>query len=160
VCIVVEVKYWPRVSEQNVDLIRQIFARWEGENFAAAVRGRTFEELPSELRNWIEEKFDPELEASWRSDDPEFQVHRGYGGLIRAYAAWMEEFDEYYFVPDEFIDAGDEVLAPHVERARSRHGAEVESYRTMVFTVRHGKVVRMRQYKTKEEALEAVASAK
>jgi hypothetical protein len=51
------------VSQQNVDLIRQIFARWEGQNFAAVVRGRTFEELPDELRAWIEEKFDPDLEA-------------------------------------------------------------------------------------------------
>jgi ketosteroid isomerase-like protein len=69
----------------------------------------------------------------------------------------MEVWDEYYFEPKEFIDAGNEVLAPHIERARSSRGVEVESERTMIFTVRHGRVVRMRQYKTKEEALQAVA---
>jgi ketosteroid isomerase-like protein len=151
-----------RVSEKNVDLIRRIFATWEGQNFAAVVRRlpRTFEELPDELRTWIEETYDPNLEASWLADDPEWEIHRGYAGLIRAYADWMEEWDEYYFESKEFIDAGDDVLASHVERGRSRHGVKVELEPTMVFAVRHGSVVRMRQYKTKEEALQALALPK
>jgi ketosteroid isomerase-like protein len=143
------------MSQQNVDLIRQIFAKWEGQNFAAVVRAlpREFEELPDELRTWIGETYDPEVEISFRTDDPDWQIYRGYGGLIRAYADWMEQWDEYHFEPKEFIDAGEDVLAPHIEDGRSRHGVELQSEPTSVFTIRRGKVARMRQYRSMEEAL-------
>ena len=41
-----------RLSEQNVDVVRQVLATWEGPNVAAVVRAlpRSFEELPNELR--------------------------------------------------------------------------------------------------------------
>jgi hypothetical protein len=64
------------VSQQNVDLVRQMAATWEGQNLAAVVRGlpRTLEELPEELRNWHEEVYDPDVEVSWTADDPEWQI--------------------------------------------------------------------------------------
>lgn len=145
------------MSQQNVDLVRQIFAAWEGQDFAAVVRGLpgTFEELSDELRTWVEETYDPDVEVSWLSENPEWQIHRGYAGLLRAYADWMEDWDEHHFELKEIMELGDEVLARHSERARSRHDVEVEKEFTSVFTFRRGRIVRIREYATKEKALEA-----
>jgi ketosteroid isomerase-like protein len=139
-----------------------MFATWEGQNVAAVLRGlpRTFEELPDELRTWIEQTYDPDVEVSFTAEGPDWQIHLGYAGLIRAYAEWMQEWDEYYYEPKEFIEVGDEVFVPHINRGRSRSGVELEEEITNVFTVRHGRIVRIRAYATKEEALQAVALPK
>lgn len=150
------------MSEQDVDLVRQLFATWEGQNLAAVLRGLpgTFEELPDELRSWIERTYDPDVELSFTPEAPDWQIHHGYAGLVRAYAEWMAEWDEYYYEPKEFIEASDEVLVPHVNRGRSKSGLKLEEEVTSVFTVRRGRIVRMRAYATTEEALQAVALAK
>jgi ketosteroid isomerase-like protein len=149
-----------RVSQQNVDLVRQIWARWEGQNVAALVREQPpFEELPDELRTWLEEVYDPDVEVSWQAG-PDSQIHRGHAGVVRSIAEWLYEWDEFYFAPKEFIDAGDDVIVPNIQRGRSKHGVELEQEFTTVFTIRRGRIVRIREYVSKENALKAVSLPK
>ena len=58
---------------------------------------------------------------------------------------------------EEWIDAGDEVIAVMHIRARGRRsGVPVERREWDVWTLRDGKLWRLRIYATKSEALEAV----
>jgi len=76
---------------------------------------------------------------------------------LRKTLEFLDARDEFYFEPREFIDAGDEVLVPHFQRGRARGGGfESREETTVVYTVRDGRVVRIREYDTKEEALEPV----
>jgi ketosteroid isomerase-like protein len=127
---------------------------------AALVRQQPpFEELADEFRAWLAEVLDPDVEVSWETG-ADSQIHRGHAGFIRSTVEWFYEWDDYYLEPKEFIEAGDEVLVPTVHRGRSRHGVELEEEFTAVFTVRRGKIVRIREYASKAEALKAVALTK
>ena len=60
-------------------------------------------------------------------------------------------------VPREFVDAGDRVVVATLIRGRGRgSGVEVEARFYNVYTVRGGKVVRMDEFTTRTEALEAL----
>jgi ketosteroid isomerase-like protein len=55
---------------------------------------------------------------------------------------------------EQLLDAGDDVVAFLRETARSRHSdLDVQSDTAMVFTVRSGKIVEVRGYMDREEAL-------
>jgi len=69
---------------------------------------------------------------------------------------WVGTFDEFAWEPDEFVDAGDQVVVGLSERARARGStATVDHLYGMIFTVREGKIVRLRWFETKEAAREA-----
>lgn len=58
--------------------------------------------------------------------------------------------------PEEFIDAGEEVVIPYRLHTRERStGIEVGGHETWVFRMRDGKVVRVKEYREKTEALQA-----
>jgi ketosteroid isomerase-like protein len=98
----------------------------------------------------------PDVEVSWTAATPDWRVHRGHAGLLQAYTEFLGAWDEFYFDPREFIDAGDEVLVPHFQRGRAKGSkSEIREETTVVYTVRDGKVARIREYATKKEALEA-----
>ena len=56
---------------------------------------------------------------------------------------------------DEYIDAGDHVVAPGTNRLRGRDGVEVQARVTWLFTLRDGTVRRVALYQERAEALEA-----
>jgi ketosteroid isomerase-like protein len=57
----------------------------------------------------------------------------------------------------EFIDAGDRVVMPMTARGRPHGSAQtVEVAETQVYTVRNGKIVEVREYRTKAGALKVV----
>jgi ketosteroid isomerase-like protein len=70
---------------------------------------------------------------------------------------WTDTFDEFWFGPVELIDAGeDRVVA--VERFGGRakqSGVETDQTVGVVFTIRDGKIARLREYGTRAEALVA-----
>jgi ketosteroid isomerase-like protein len=66
-------------------------------------------------------------------------------------------FDEFTTVVEEMIDAGDRVIACHRMRGKGREsGVEIDTRLVQVVTVRGGKQVRIDDYWTRDEALEAV----
>ena len=77
---------------------------------------------------------------------------------MRAYAQdWIDTFDEFRIEPVELIDAGHGVVAG-VMRYGGRaklSGIETDETFGVVFTIRDGKIARGREYRTREEALEA-----
>ncbi len=81
---------------------------------------------------------------------------RGPEGFMRFLEQFWEEFDEAHAEPQEFIEAGDSVLAVITFRGRGRQsGVEVNMESFQLWTFRDGKVIRGQGFFDREEALEA-----
>jgi ketosteroid isomerase-like protein len=77
---------------------------------------------------------------------------------LRAYLDdWIGTFDDFRSEPIELIEAGeDEVIAVTRISGRAKlSGVETDLTFAALYTVRDGKIVRGREYWTKEQALEA-----
>jgi ketosteroid isomerase-like protein len=82
---------------------------------------------------------------------------RGLDGLWRWQAHWEASWASWRWEPEEFIDAGDRVVAVPRVYARGRgSGVDVERLDGAVWTLRDGKCIRLDYYGSKAEALKAV----
>ena len=80
---------------------------------------------------------------------------RGVKGLAEGWANWLEPYESYLLTPEEFLDAGEEVVVlVHVRARTKRDGVEVEHSPAALFQVRDGKVRRTRFFLERELALE------
>ena len=137
------------MSQENVEIVRAAFAAWNarpGEpDFA---------------------HFHPELVYYPRADEPDPSPHVGrdaYERLITdsLISARRAGFSEVTFEVLELIDAGDHVITSTVLHAvphgqGSACGAGVSDTYVFVYKLRDGLVVEGWEYRTKQEALEAV----
>jgi ketosteroid isomerase-like protein len=79
---------------------------------------------------------------------------------MRAYLAdWYEMFADLTVVPEELIDAGPGrlIVGWYITGTARASGVPTELRLAIAYTIRAGKIVRGREYLTKEEALAAVA---
>jgi ketosteroid isomerase-like protein len=77
---------------------------------------------------------------------------------LRAYAQdWQDTFDDFAIEPVELIDAGEDnvVAVIRISGRAKLSGVETDLTYATLYTLRDGKVVRGREYWTREEALEA-----
>jgi ketosteroid isomerase-like protein len=98
----------------------------------------------------------PDFEWHTRADLPDPAVYRGPDGVARLLAEWYAAFDDLRVDLEEVIDAGDRVVT--VLRLHGRikdSGEEVEMTEAHVITMRNGRATLLREYTTKEEALQA-----
>ena len=101
--------------------------------------------------------FDPEV--VWdtsASDMPAAGVYHGHAGIERFFRDWLGTWDDYKFAAREYIDAGDAVVVVFRQGGTGRgSGVRVERDFFSVYDLRESKVVRLRMYESREEALEA-----
>ncbi len=84
------------------------------------------------------------------------RVYRGLGGVREFWRDWSTAWSEFGSDVEEWIDAGDEVIAVMHLWGRGRgSGVAVEGRQSHVWTVRGGKMLRLRVYDTRDEALKA-----
>jgi ketosteroid isomerase-like protein len=117
------------------------------------------------------------VEALWGGDEkratrlihPEVEFHGAVGGLQEGQIAHgldgiarefdevdLEAWEERRLEPEEFIDAGDNVVVLLHEYRRGRgSGIELETDTAVIFAVRDGRVVRIQAYMDRAAALEA-----
>jgi ketosteroid isomerase-like protein len=131
------------MSQRNVDVVRRSFEAFAGGDFEMAFAAA-----------------DPGIEWRTADDEPDVGTYRGIPGLRRFVASlselWLDRF-EHTTRFEEFIDRGDWVVVPWTGRLRGRgSGIEVEVSETYAVRLREGRIVRVEEYRTKEEALEAV----
>jgi ketosteroid isomerase-like protein len=128
------------MSRQNVELVRRAFDRWRSGDIDRAISG-----------------LDGSVEWHMASDEPDARTLRSREEVAEMLRGWVESFEEFSVSPLDFIDVGAEVVVPLRFVARP-HGAAapVTIEETQVFTIRDGWVVRVREYRTKTEALQAV----
>jgi ketosteroid isomerase-like protein len=128
------------VSEENVAALRAMQEAFLAGDFETAVAA-----------------LDPEIE--WHATVgglDEGRVYHGIEEVVQAFADYFTVWERMEMRADEYIDAGrDEVVIFHHEIAKGREsGVVVETDTATVNTVRNGKLVRVRGYMDRAEALE------
>jgi ketosteroid isomerase-like protein len=97
---------------------------------------------------WDMSKFD-----GW----PEEQVYEGIEGARRFIREWTGAWDDWTIEIDAFHEVGEQVVVVTRQSGRSKAtGMEVEMHFAQVWTVRHGREVRMEMYSDPSRALKAV----
>jgi ketosteroid isomerase-like protein len=103
------------------------------------------------------ELFDGDVVSHPRADEPDPSPHVGRDAYERLVVGFVESFSEISFEILELIDAGDHVIAPTVLHARgSASGAGVSDSYVFVYKLRDGLIVEGWEYRTRQQALEAV----
>ena len=129
------------MSQENVELVR--------EGYATFLRGDV-----NAVLAWG--GIDPEIEVRAAEMFPGEVSYHGYAGYLAYMERWMESWEEYELIPEEFIDAGDQVVVIYRAIGRGQDsGVEVEGRRAHVWTIRDGKAVRWEIFARPAEALEA-----
>ena len=131
------------MSQENVEVVRSSF-----EAFARGDFGTAFS------------SYDPSTEWCPAVDEPDQQTHRGIAeleALVESLAEpWVDRFGDT-MVFEGFIDGGDWVVVPWSARVRGRgSGISIEISETYAVRVHAGRIVRVDEYRTKQQALEAV----
>ena len=102
--------------------------------------------------------FDPDV--IWdtsASRMPSAGIYHGHRGMEHFFREWLATWSDYEMETREFIDAGDSVVIVFRQSGMGRSSgvrAEVEFFG--VYDISDSKVIRYRQYESREEALEAV----
>jgi len=131
------------VAPENLDVVRRSFQALARGDFEAAFAEHA-----------------PDTEWRTASDEPDSETYRGIEGLRRLVASlsepWEDRFERSVEL-ESFISRGPWVVVPWRARLHGRgSGLEIEVFETYAVLVRAGKIVRVDEYRTTEEALEAV----
>jgi ketosteroid isomerase-like protein len=133
------------MSQENVEIMRRVF-----EEFQAGIeRGDLADRLEETVAD--DSEFITAVPLEGRS------VWRGREGFAEFMRAWTENFEDWSIRLERLIDAGDDrvVGLTHQSATGKASGAPVELNLGTVAELKDGRVVRMRNYLTYAEALEA-----
>jgi ketosteroid isomerase-like protein len=129
------------MSRENVELVQQGFVVW----------GETGEPDWSLLHDEVE---------AYDHDIMDAGEYRGRAGIERWFEDWGSAWSEFSMEPEEFIDAGVNVVVILRRRAKGRgSNIEVERQDALVHEFRDSKVVRLDYYNNRVQALAAVTLA-
>ena len=137
------------MSQENVDLVSRMF--------------QSFSPLRTEeLQSILVEFIDPDVD--WRAVEGAVDDVGGMRGTeaVRTYMAdWLDTFDDLTITPDEVIEVDvDRVLVCQTLGGRAKQsGIETQLSFAVVYTIRDGRLVTVREYATKGEAVEALGLA-
>jgi ketosteroid isomerase-like protein len=134
------------VSGENVELVRSSFEAFGRGDFDTAFA-----------------VYDPAVEWHTADDEPDSQTYTGIDA-VRSFVShlsdpWTDRFGSAVSFGD-FIDCGDWVVAPWSARLHGHgSGIEIDVSETYAVLVRDGRITRVDEYRTVEQALEAVDPA-
>ena len=103
----------------------------------------------------------PNIEWEVRRDLPDAGTYRGRDEVQQLLARFDEVLDEIWFRPEEFIERGEhEVIVPLRWGGKGKgSGIEIEERgETWLFRVTDGRIVRVTEFATRDEAYEASSS--
>jgi ketosteroid isomerase-like protein len=122
------------LSEQSVQVVRDLYAAVEKDDFAAALQF-----------------VDPDVH--WEPTEGTFQ---GIEGVGQSFVEWLEPWDEHTVRLEEVIGVGARALATvHLTGRGEQSGMEIDQRFFQVHTVHEGKIVRMVEFVDQEPAAEA-----
>jgi ketosteroid isomerase-like protein len=127
------------MSEENLELVRTIYDRFRAGDTDGALA-----------------LHDPEIEIHDRPQAPDPQVYRGFDGVLTSLGVSQAAFEGLDLVPEEFVDAGDQVVVVFRCRGPGREsGVPIDERLAHLWTLRDGKAVRMAVHSSRDEALRA-----
>jgi uncharacterized protein len=128
------------MSEENVEIVKEFTSLFQAGD-----------------RNLWRNYFDPDV--VWdtsASQMPAAGIYHGHQGVERFFQEWLGAWTDYGLETREFIDAGDSVVIVFRQTGAGRgSGLRAERDFYAIYDLRDSKVVRYRQFETREEALEA-----
>ena len=105
----------------------------------------------------ILERLAPEFQVRDRESSPDRETRLGKEGIKQLFDSYMEAFDALRLEPEEFIDAGDQIVVSLHQRVRGKgSGAEVVGHIAHVWTMNEGAVLSLRIFGDKDSALETL----
>jgi ketosteroid isomerase-like protein len=105
----------------------------------------------------ILERLGPDFQVRDRPTSPDRQTFYGAEGIKHLFDSYMEAFDALRLEPEEFIDAGEQIVVALRQKVRGKgSGAEVVGHIAHIWTMRDGKVLSLRIFGDKDSALEAL----
>ena len=108
----------------------------------------------------LAENFDPEIEWHLRADLPESRTLRGYEQVKQLSEEWDETFEDLQLEPLEISEvAGSTIVVLHFHGRVKGSRQEVAMDEVWVYGWRQEKVVEIREYRTKDEALRSLGSS-
>jgi ketosteroid isomerase-like protein len=141
------------MSRENVEIVRSMFEPFDGVNLAA------IDWSAEVIREALGRAYTPDIELTTLDIPLGLDIsknYRGLDGLVEYLGAWLEPFSEYHVENLDYVDAGECVLIPSQQWGiGTESGARVELELTTLYEVRDGRVTRVHQYDTMDEALEA-----
>jgi ketosteroid isomerase-like protein len=99
---------------------------------------------------------DDAVEDWSRSIGPMQGVFDGHAEIRDHWKLFWDVFETIRLLPEEFIEAGDRVIVPHLVEARSRGGVTTQARGALVYDVNDGLLTRSTIYQDRAEALAAV----
>jgi ketosteroid isomerase-like protein len=140
------------MTPDNVEIVRSVFEPMRDVNLAAVDWG------VDEIREVLGQAYSPDVELTTLASGAGSGVgpfYRGPDDMVRYLQEWLEPFSEYYTDNLDYIGMGDCVLIPSRQWGiGSGSGARVELEMTTLLELRDGKIARVHQYDTLEEARE------
>jgi uncharacterized protein len=131
------------MAQENVELVRRSFEAFARGDFETAFAAH-----------------DPNTEWCTAADEPDQQTYRGIAGLVKLIGSLTDPWEDRFGHAMEFegfIDRGDWVIVPWRARLLGKgSGIPIEVQETYAVLVRGGKIVRVEEHRSKEQALEAV----
>jgi ketosteroid isomerase-like protein len=133
------------MSRENVDLVRGMYREWERGQFGANP-----------------EVWDPDVRYRRVMDDSTEGVGLsgewdGIAGLVTGVRLWLDAWADLRVKGEDFLDAGDKVVALTHQTGRARSsGLALDQRMADVWEIRDGKVVAFHSYWRRDDALEAV----
>jgi ketosteroid isomerase-like protein len=132
------------MSQENLDMIRRGYDAFNGRD-------------PGATRPDIHPEFELDFSNSVGLDRG---VYSGEDGMRKLFELYWDAFETLRIEAEEFIEAGDRVVAIVCARGRGRgSGVDVEARGPHVWSFRDGKVIGFTVYQELSEALEAVGVA-
>ena len=128
------------MSQENVEIVKEFTRLFEA-------GGR---------EEW-REYFDPDVVWDTSATKmPTAGVYYGHQGVERFFRDWLGTWKDYDIATREYLDAGDAVVIVFRQSGTGRtSGVRTERDFFAVYDLRESKVVRFRQYESRQEALEA-----
>jgi ketosteroid isomerase-like protein len=128
------------MSQENVEIMRRFFDAFERDGLDGVLR-----------------QLHPEIEWTTTGAFLEAATYRGHEEVRGYLGSMLSEFENPRVVAEELIEAGDQAVTSWRFSGQGKQsGAAVELALTSVSSLRDGKIVRIRNYPHKAEALEAV----
>jgi ketosteroid isomerase-like protein len=126
------------MSHENVEIVRRAFKAYERGDFSAMLK-------------------DAHPEQTIYRAEPDGAIYHGPQGLMQAIAEWVEDFDEFSAIAQEFIDANDHqvVVRVHQKAVGAQSGAPIEGDFWFVHTLSDAKITRLDMFASKAQAFEA-----
>ena len=136
------------MSHENVEFV---------EGLLAGIAELDRQALLAALPELIAQVADPDIEWVEEPQNVDGRIYRGHEGVQQSLERWLDQWDEFGYEAERFVDCGDDVLVVGREHGRGiTSGAPVTSRHYSVWTIRAGKIARYREFYDEHTALEAV----